>query len=293
MKIFWKLMTLVGGAIVCLVVAFCLVGYFIFTDFGNTTSAKQLNIAAQTMQKEIDDGLELQQTLSNAISIDNSLSRAVALVDLRELKESADSLMKSASVDQVTIVDATGKVLIRGHSDLRDDVLSPTRQAVSVPLNQGRAISGLEPGKLIRLSIASGTPVFHEGKVVGAVIIGTDLASGKFVDELKKVLDVECTVFLDDVRISTTVLREGKPVIDTPLGNDSIYDKVIRKGETTVTRNNIAGKTYDTIYWPWQDMTGKRAGMFFVGLDRENIEPPSNASFFSSWALACCWPLSF
>ncbi|MDL2307057.1 methyl-accepting chemotaxis protein [Desulfovibrio sp. OttesenSCG-928-C06] len=272
MKIFWKLMTLVGGAIVCMVVAFCLVGYFIFTDFGNSTAAKQLDIAAQTMQKEIDDGLILQQTLSNAIAIDDSLSRAVALMDMQELKESADSLMRSPSVDQVTIVDTEGRVLIRGHSDSRGDILSFTRQAVSVPLKDGRAVRGLEPGKLIRLSVVSGTPVKHEGKLVGAVIVGTDLSSGVFVNGLKKVLDVECTVFLDDVRIATTVMRDGKPVIDTRLGNDHIYEQVIRRGEKVVTQNIIAGKTYDTVYWPWHDMSGKRAGMLFVGLDRENIE---------------------
>ncbi|MDR0826848.1 MAG: methyl-accepting chemotaxis protein, partial [Desulfovibrio sp.] len=122
--------------------------------------------------------------------------------------------------------------------------------------------------------------VKHEGKLIGVVILGTDMSSGQFVKSIKDTLHVECTIFLDDTRISTTVMRDGKPFINTPLNNSAIYDRVIGKGELVLTRNIIAGAGYDTAYWPWKDLSGKNAGMFFVGLSRASIDSAKNNLVF-------------
>ena len=39
-----------------------------------------------------------------------------------------------------------------------------------------------------------------------------------------------------------------------------------------LARNMIVGAEYDTVYWPWKDMSGKNAGILFVGLSRASIE---------------------
>jgi methyl-accepting chemotaxis protein len=111
--------------------------------------------------------------------------------------------------------------------------------------------------------------------------LGEALSSGKFVARIKEALGVESTIFLGDIRVSTTVMRDGKPFIDTPLDNAEIYNQVMGQGQPVITRNLINGEEYDTSYWVWKDMTGKNAGMFFVGLSRANIEAAQqNIIFF-------------
>lgn len=271
MKIFGKLLVLVGGAIVCLVVAFCLVGYFIFTDFADKTAQQRLRTAVETVRKTVQDNVAMQGVFSEMIRQDSSFARAVAEKDAAAVRVLAKRMVGWAGIELVTVCDAEGRVIARGHSDKAGDLLGPKRQSSVIPLTQGRPVVGMEPGNVVRLTLASGTPIRYNGAVVGAVILGMDLSSGVFVNAVRDTLGVECTIFLDDIRISTTILRDGKPVIDTSLNNDAIYRQVMQKGETAVTRNMIAGREYDTVYWPWEDMLGKKAGMFFVGLSREEI----------------------
>ncbi len=193
--------------------------------------------------------------------------------DTAALKALAKGLMRSPLVDFVTFCNDKGVVLARGHSDQAGDTLPPTRISMQRPLADGKIVTGIEPGNVVKLTLASGVPVKMDGKTIGVVIVGMDMTTGSLVNALKKTMDVECTIFLDDTRVSTSVLnKEGKPAVGTKLNNDAIYQKVIGRGEKTLARNVILGAEYDTVYWPWQDMTGKNAGIFFVGISRASIE---------------------
>lgn len=277
MKIFGKLMFLVGGTIICLVVAFCLVGYFILTDFANEMAHKQLQNAHKTMQKEVNDRIEAQAIFSDLISIDKDIAAAVAQKKIDDIRRIAKEMVSWEGVDLITICDQEGRVLVRGHSDQAGDVLEASRLSATIPLREGKRIIGIEPGKVVKLTLASGTPLKYNNETVGVIIIGQDLSSGKFVNDIKEMLDVACTIFLDDIRVSTTVLNDaGQPVVGTPLNNPAIYKQVMDEGKTAIAQNVIAGHEYDTIYWPWKNMQGENAGIFFVGLSREVIKESQN-----------------
>ncbi|MDR0465815.1 MAG: methyl-accepting chemotaxis protein [Deltaproteobacteria bacterium] len=271
MKIFGKLMSMVGGAIVCLVVAFCGAAYFLFTDFGEAVARKQLLVAAKSVHNQVDELFLTQSALTGMIALDANFARAVAEKDLEAVAAMAKHLIALKGTDIVTVYDVESRVLARGHSDKAGDLLGTDRVSVSGPLKEKKQILGMETTNAGQLSISSSTPIIHDNKVVGGVIIGHDVASGHFVNSIKQILGVECTIFLDDIRVSTTVMRDGKPVIGTPLNNPAIYEKVVKKGEEILTRNIISGQEYDTVYWPWKDMTGKNAGMYFVGVSRADI----------------------
>lgn len=271
MKIISKLMLLVGSTILCLVLAFCLVGFFITTDLGNQNAQKRLEVAFKTVQQNIDESIKTQSLISDMISRDTEFADALASGNVPVLSQIAKTLTGRPGVDLVTICDTEGKVLSRGHSEKSGDLLGPKRMSSVIPLTQGKRVTGMEPGNQVKLTLASGTPIYKNGHIVGAIIIGQDLSSGGFVNSMKRALDVECTIFLGDSRISTTVIRNGKPVVGTPLNNPTIYKNVMENSNTEITRNIIAAQEYDSIYWPWKDLTGKNAGMFFVGISRESI----------------------
>ncbi len=271
MSISKKLTILVLSTVICLVVLLCAAGYFLISSYAEKTVQTQLLANCRIVQDIIRQSIQAQETLSSLIALENDLPRAIAKEETDILKKIAKELVGKPSIDLVTICDSKGKVLMRGHSDKTGDVLPDSRMSSAVPLKQGKAIVGLEPGTVVPLTLASGTPIRYEGKLVGAVIIGEDLGTGKFVKRIKDAMSVECTIFLNDIRASTTVMRDGKPFINTPLNNPKIFDEVMQQNKVVLSRNLINDQEYDTVYWAWKDMSDKNAGMFFIGLSRAVI----------------------
>ena len=240
---------------------------------GNDSAKKQLSIYSNVVQQELDTLIQAQSIFGTILQDDPQFALAVATNNTEILRKSAKDMIDSPMIDLVTICDANGVVLLRGHSDKAGDTLPPTRISMKVPLTEGKAIAGIEPGNVVKLTLATGVPIRHEGKIVGVAILGMDLSSGAFVKKVKEMMHVECTIFTDDTRVTTTVMnKEGKPAVGTQLNNDAIYQTVIGRGQKMLARNMIVGAEYDTVYWPWKDMSGKNAGILFVGLSRASIE---------------------
>jgi methyl-accepting chemotaxis protein len=224
------------------------------------------------VDQEIKRTTQAHEAFGAMLQNDPAFARAVAAGDKEALRKAAQPIMDSPLAQFVTICDTKGTVLLRAHNSKAGDTLPPSRVSMRVPLSEGRMVSGIEPGTQIKLTLGSGVPIRHEGAITGVVIIGMDLGSSAFVDRIKNLIKAECTILLDDTRVSTTIMNQGKRVIDTRLNNKTIYEKVIGKGEKVLTRNTIFGEEYDTIYWPWKDLNGKNAGMIFAGLPRADIE---------------------
>ena len=276
MSISKKLIALIVGTVGVLVATLGLVGYLFISSSGNENAQKTVALAQRSMQMEIDSKLEAFAVSAQMMEADSELASAVAANNTEALKTVSRRVMSMPGIGQFTVCDMQGIVLIRGHSDKTGDTLSMSRIMVATPLKEARRIVGLEPGAVVRLSLGAGIPLRHEGKQVGVAVLGADISSGTFVNTIKTALDVECTIFLGDERVSTTVMRDGKPAINTKLENEALFDRVIRRSETVVTRNVIIGKEYDTCYWPWKDLSGANAGMFFVGLPRDGIVAAQN-----------------
>ena len=280
MSIFKKLLFLVIGIFLVLVLTLNGAGYYFISDMGERSTANQVELASAAMQREVDSALEVQESFANILE-GSSLPENVALGNIEAIRAMAKSVVAGPVIDFVTICDKNAVVLARGHSDEAGDQLAPTRLSAHIPLTEGRRISGIEPGKVVKLTLASGIPLKYNGEVVGVAIVGVDLTSGKFVNNIKGLLNVECTIFQDDTRVSTTIIRDGKPFVGTPLNNPAIYDAVIGKGEKVYSENVIGGLNYNSAYWPWKDISGKNAGIFFVGSSREIVDSTkTNALIF-------------
>ena len=271
-----KLIALIVGTVGVLVAIFGIIGYFSISSFGNESAKKMVSVAQESVQSNFDTVLESFVVFAQTLEADSELINAVVANSTEELKTVARRITSMPGIEQFTVCDMQGIVLVRGHSDKAGDTLSMSQAMVATPLREGRGVVGLEPGAQVRLVLGAGIPLRHEGKQVGVAILGADISSGTFVNTVKTALGVECTIFYGDERVSTTVMRDGKPFINTKLGNDAIFNSVIRQDKTVVTRNTIAGADFDTIYWPWKDISGTNAGMFFVGLPRDSLVATQN-----------------
>jgi len=196
-------------------------------------------------------------------------SAAVAEGDGARATELAKRLMRDVGSDFMTVTDAKGNVLARGHSDKTGDSVldqDTVRRAL-----RGEASVGVIAGTVVPFTLRAGAPIRRDGKVVGTVAIGASLVREGFVDDIKSFTGLEVTVFKGDTRVMTTIVREGKRAIGTRMDNPKVMETVFNAGKTFLARNQILGSEYETAYWPILDMEGKTIGMWFIGMPVASI----------------------
>jgi len=190
--------------------------------------------------------------------------------DTAWLQKYAKKVMTETGLESITISDAEGMCLARGHSDKVGD-------SVANQINVQKALKretlvGVEQGTVIKFSLRAGIPVERGDAVIGVITPGFTLSSERFVDNVKKTLGIECTIFQGDTRVTTTIMKEGKRAIGTKMDNPKVLEEVLQKGQRFLGKNAILGGMYNTAYWPIFDVSNKTVGMLFIGQRREFVE---------------------
>jgi len=130
------------------------------------------------------------------------------------------------------------------------------------------------------MAIAAAVPVFDGNVFLGALYGGMLLnRSEAFVDTVRDtVFQGEsfrgrgigtATIFLNDVRIATNVLTpEGKRALGTRVSPE-VKDHVLGKGRLWADRAFVFSDWFITAYSPIETLSGRRAGMLYVGVLEE------------------------
>ena len=145
------------------------------------------------------------------------LAAAIAANDTNAVLALATPIVKELKLDFLTVTNAAGAVVARTHEPAkRGD--SVTNQANIVSALKGTAVSYIEPGTVVKLSVRAGVPVRNAtGAVVGAISAGYQLDKMEMVDQVKKLFGSDFTVFFGDARLSTTIVVDGKREVGTKL----------------------------------------------------------------------------
>jgi len=245
--------------------------YYFFSKSFDEQAQKKMELISVEIQRTLNDLLDRVKRHAASFSTRPDLAEAVERKDSKLLQKLGKDLMTDNRLDVLTIVDTEGKVIARGHSEKTGD-------SIGYQINVKRALAGevsggIEEGTVVKFSLRAGAPVKINGLIVGTISTGIDLtATSAFVDEVKKRFDVECTIFKNDERVSTTLEKDGKRVIGTKMDNPKVIETVLRNGKKYLNRNTINGKDYDTAYWPIMGADAKIAGMLFIGNDRAGME---------------------
>lgn len=93
----------------------------------------------------------------------------------------------------------------------------------------------------------------------------------EIVDSIKKNANVQCTIFLKDTRIATTIINNNKRATGTK-ADEKVIKKVIDEGSEYIGNANVLNTPYKTVYIPIKDKSGFNIGMFFVGIDKQIID---------------------
>jgi methyl-accepting chemotaxis protein len=260
-------------------VTFASAFYFLSRGY-DQQATRQMEVTARMIQANVDHLQEGIRTAAVSFAGRPDVAAALEGRDAGGLQNLAKTLMVNEKLGIVTIADKEGKVVARGHSAQKDD-------SVAGQVNVKKALAGgvsvgFESGSVVKLSLRAGAPVRIDGRLVGTVTAGIDLPRDHaFVEDIKRRFDVECTIFDQDERVSTTLQRDGKRLIGTKMDNPVVIDTVLRNGQTFLSQNRIQGLNYNTAYWPIPGADGKIAGMFFVGKDRTAIEKSQSEILWS------------
>jgi len=128
------------------------------------------------------------------------------------------------------------------------------------------------------MAIGYAMPVFDEQKEVKRVIYGGKVINRDFalVDKIRNLVFEDkfynskplgtVTIFLDDIRIATNVLNnQGERAIGTVV-SDTVYNKVVKEGNTWLDRAFVVTDWYLTGYEPIRNIKGEVIGILYVGV---------------------------
>jgi methyl-accepting chemotaxis protein len=234
-------------------------------------ASAQIASGAKTLERNVQ--LEMKACRNEALLLASrpDLVAAAKAGDGAALKGIARLGMASTGRSLILITDAKGKALARGHSDKKgDDVTGQwvVREAIA-----GRTSMAPEEGTEVKLTLRGSAPIVSGGATIGAVVVGTDLSGNEaFVDDMKGILAMECTLFYGETRAVTTIVSEGKRISGTKIDNKTVIESVLRGGKSYQTAYPIAGVMYDTLYWPIKTGAGRVIGMYFLGRSRAATE---------------------
>jgi len=226
-----------------------------------------MNLAIES----IDRDLEHIKSMTESIATNVEIVQAIQRDDGAYLSRVAKSSMEAFGLKALTITNARGMVLARGHSPNAGDLVNSA--AVQGAL-AGKKSMGMEPGDSNdTFSFNAAVPVMVMGKVAGVVVASDNAVSEHtFVDRIKKMTGTECTIFHGETRVSTTIKKVGNDrATGTTLNNNAIADKVLKEGRTFFGQNVILGKKHMTAYAPLKDSSGNVDGMLFVGLNLDRV----------------------
>ena len=202
-------------------------------------------------------------TMAELIANQPELTEAVAQGESKVVQALGKLWMEKSDADFITITDAKGTVVGRGHSSKTGDPV--LNQETVVNALAGKNTVGLVSGTVEPYTIRAGAPVMRDGKVVGSVNIGISLTNPRFVDDLKKTLNMDVTIFKDTERVMTTISSGGQRAVGTKLTDPVIVEKVLKNGEIFQGSTRILDIAYNTVYWPIRAMDGTIVGLYFLG----------------------------
>jgi methyl-accepting chemotaxis protein len=272
----------VGIAMLCAAI-FTTTHIVVSRDFANRAHT-DLERALQVSTQSIDDKTSHLLVTAQMLADRPDVVQAIRRRDSAALKAICRETTGSSKEWTVTISDHRGVVLARGHTDANGDSLA--KQGTVANALAGNASRGIEPGSAVKFALRAGCPVKLDNEILGSVTTGIDVTTDHtFVDAVRRLYDVECTIFQNDTRVSTTIQREGQRVVGTKLDNPQITDKVLDKGETFYGENHILGTRYTTVYSPLRDPQGKVCGMLFLGRPQDDLRRAQSSLIFA--VLSC------
>ena len=241
-----------------------------FTQFADESFTDMIQLCSRNIQREMSI---LELTASDQIISLAKSTDIIAAVQERDRKKIQDTINRFESGHKCgffTVLDSEGTVIFCSN---RPEVFGdPQRDLRSVheALTLKKPVVYYESTPSIRLAVRAASPILDEnGTLLGLMTGGFRLDVDEWVDEMQERYGIECTVFLGETRIATTVRKEGtnERAVGTALNNPRVYDRVFGEQKEFLGRTTVVGQPMKVSYTPIENPGDTQVtGMLFVGL---------------------------
>jgi methyl-accepting chemotaxis protein len=240
----------------------------------SSMSDDQLRIKVQSDLNLIQTDMGTVQKAASALALSIAADPGnLALIekgDRAALLEKYSSGM--ASVGEIgglrllTFLDANGTAIFRAHaSDKFGDDVRPRRKTVAAALTSGKLTAGVEPGRTA-LSIYAVAPIIRDGKVIGAVDVGTELANPYFGPLSERTRgEIAVDVMVDGKLQTQASTNDGKPLL-SPESLQAAYD-----GKPVAEPIAIGDRDLVVRAVPLNSFSGEKIGVLEIGADATHI----------------------
>ncbi len=245
----------------------------------NTSKAKN---AVATLHHILNNYKENSRLVTVTLSKNIELANAVKTQNKDLIISTVKKISGENLIDFITILDGGGKVLARVHEPQKAGDYLKNQYNISEAM-KGKVAVAIEPGTAVKLSARCGAPIFDENKkIIGVVSTGFKLDHFEILDDIKKVTGTELTIFKDDERVNTTIIKDdGKRAVGTKLKAD-IAEVVLKAGKTFAGEAEILNKPHITYYEPLKGPNDKIIGLLFAGISMESANEQSSSLIYIS-----------
>jgi len=215
-------------------------------------------------------------------------SKGKVLLRINNTAFNADSALDIQCIRKVveTSKPSSGSGILTRDILLKEGVSIADKALIDViPTEMGRHITKEREDRALVLNAA--TPMFSNGKMIG-IVYGAFIVNNNFeiVDKIKNLVfhsdDVtdystgKATIFLDDIRISTNVVRsDGTRSTGTQVSS-KVYESVFDRGEDWVDRAFVVSRWFLAAYTPIYDANNSIIGILYVGVPQERFDRIKN-----------------
>ena len=268
-----KTTLLIGAAVAFGAIAVAVIALIVFDKGLYKNSEESVAYTASGANYVINEWKDNASRYAEVLSVNTEVIEAFDDRDSTALNRICADKAARLGIDIFAVTDSNGMVIggkgVSAGSNVAslDFVQNALRGSDSYSFN---SIGNMEFG------ILAGCPIRINGYIEGMVIVGHDLTdSGKdsICEIVKSSFGVECTIFKERTRVSTTL---GRDLIGTTLVNEAIATQVLRQGAEYMGENVINGQAYMANYAPLIDSSGTVRGMIFIAESMRVVEQVRN-----------------
>ncbi len=240
-------------------------------------SKEEANATLQILQRELQNRSTILETTAQVVSTNLNVMQSTTDGNKSALSQHIKALSGIVHADAILITNKQGVVLASTTADVAAGADLSAQHHVSSALS-GKPASEIASTPADLYAIEAGSPIYStSGSIVGAVSVQYLLTDTNFLDSLKNITGAEFTIFAGDMRINTTILKEGQRAVGTTL-DPKVADVVINQKQPYTATITLFGMNYATMYKPIFAADGTTVtGIAFSGKSLASFE--RNAQF--------------
>ncbi len=129
-------------------------------------------------------------------------------------------------------------------------------------------------------------PIMINNSFSGAAVVGMSLRAYDWLDQIKREISAEVTIFSGKSRYATTIFdADGNRAIDTEMSAD-VSNTVIDNEQDYSGTAILLGQKYYVCYKPFRDVDGKVVGAYFAGVSSAESDELKYSMIFVSILIA-------